>query len=468
MTDCSKNGFEFQALKCRKVIADFNGGKISSDAGSLLLRELESHRGWVKDFAGCFSDHRNQRYVEHSVESLAAQRIFGLALGYEDLNDHDILRADSLIAVICGKEDPTGNDRRCSRDKGKPLAGKSTLNRLEHGKGRADRYKKIVCNEASIADLFVEKFISRKRRKPKKLIIDLDATDDPLHGRQEGSFFHGYYDCYCYLPLYIFCGSELLCAKLRPSDIDASKGSKEEVERIVKKLREKWPGVRIILRADSGFAREELMSWCEGNDVDYVFGLSRNTRLEERLKPAMQSVGRWKELTGIPARSFMELQYQTLSTWRCKRRVVGKAEITAQGENPRFIVTSLSAGEYGGMELYEDVYCARGEMENKIKEQQLDLFADRTSTSAMQANQIRLWLSSIAYCLLNDLRELCLKGTDMAKAQCGTIRLKLLKIGATISVSVRRILVRMASGYPWQSVFAGAAGNLLTLRLNTT
>lgn len=468
MTDCSKNEFEFQALKGKKVIAGFNGGEISSDAGSLLLRELESQRGWIKDFAGCFRDYRNQAYIEHSVESLISQRVFGLALGYEDLNDHDSLRGDSLLAVVCGKTDTTGNDRKSIKDKGKPLAGKSTLNRLEHGKGSSDRYRKIVCDGDAVADLFVKKFITRKRKTPKKVIIDLDATDNILHGRQEGRFFHGYYDCYCYLPLYIFCGNELLCAKLRMSNIGANDGAIEEVTRIVEQLRARWPKIQIILRADSGFARDDMMSWCEENDVDYVFGLSRNPRLEKMLSPAMQAVSRFNETTGMPVKTYMELQYQTHSSWSCKRRVIGKAEITEHGENPRFIVTSLSGVEYGGQELYEKVYCARGDMENRIKEQQLDLFADRTSTSVMCANQIRLWLSSLAYCLLNDLRELGLTGTDMAKAQCGTIRLKLLKIGAVVSISIRRVLIRMASGYPWQNVFSQVVQNLQALQVNTT
>jgi hypothetical protein len=442
------------------VEVDFRGGQVSSDGGGLLLREVEQQRGWIHDFSGCFDDYRDARWVEHSVKTMVGQRIFGLALGYEDLNDHERLRADPLLAVLCEKADPTGADRMRQEDKGKPLAGKSTLNRLEHGQGSLSRYKKVVLRAAAVADLFVAKFISRQREPPKVLVLDLDATDDPLHGKQEGRFFHGYYDGYCYLPLYIFCGDDVLCAKLRPSNIDASAGALEEVQRIVAQLRAVWPDVQIILRADSGFAREELMSWCEANGVDFLFGLARNSRLEMMLTPAMESARRWHELMDQPVRVFMELKYQTQKTWSRARRVIGKAEYLAQGANPRFVVTSLSAGAWGARELYEGQYCSRGEMENRIKEQQLDMFADRTSTATMKANQIRLWLSAIAYSLVNDLRVLGLKGTQMAQATCGTIRTRLLKIGALIRVSVRRVLIHLASSCPQQDVFAKALMNL--------
>jgi hypothetical protein len=405
-------------------------------------------------------DYRDPRLVEHLVKDMAGQRIFGLALGYEDLNDHEYLRSDPLLAVLCGKRDPTGEDRLREEDKGKPLAGKSTLNRLEHGKGAMDRYKKVVVREGAVADLFVEKFVSRREDAPSVLVLDLDATDDPLHGRQEGRFFHGYYDCYCYLPLYIFCEDELLCAKLRPSNIDASDGALDEVRRIVGILRAAWPNVRIILRGDSGFARDEIMSWCEANGVEYIFGLARNSRLEAMLAPAMESVRRWHELTGRPVRAFMELPYRTLDSWSRKRRVIGKAEHLDKGANPRFVVTSLSAEEHGARDLYEAQYCARGDMENRIKEQQLDMFADRTSTGTMKANQLRMWLSAIAYSLVNDLRELGLKGTQLARATCGTIRTRLLKIGAVIRVSVRRVLIHLAGSCPCQEVFARALSNL--------
>ena len=460
MTECKQAALAFQALNQRKVVVDFQGGQISSDGGGLLLREVERQRGWIRDLAGCCDDYRDARWVEHSVPALAAQRIFGLALGYEDLNDHEYLRTDPLLAVLCEKADPTGTDRLRLADQGKPLAGKSTLNRWEHGQGAGSRYKKVVLREAAVADLFVAKFISRQRKAPQVLVLDLDATDDPLHGQQEGRFFHGYYDGYCYLPLYIFCGDDVLCAKLRPANIDASAGALEEVQRIVARLRAVWPEVQIILRADSGFAREELMSWCEANGVDFLFGLARNSRLETLLTPAMDSAQRWHELMRQPVRVFMELMYRTQKTWSRARRVVGKAEYLGPGANPRFVVTSLSAGAFGARDLYETQYCARGEMENRIKEQQLDLFADRTSTATMKANQFRVWLSAIAYSLMNDLRTLGLKGTQLAQATCGTIRTRLLKIGALIRVSVRRVLIHLASGCPLQQVFAQALMNL--------
>ena len=468
MTDCTQREVEFQGLAHRRVVADFGGGDISSDGGALLLRDTEQLRGWIRDLASCFTDYRDPELIEHTVAELLAQRVFGLALGYEDLNDHDQLRVDPLLAVVCGKSDPMGAARRREADQGKALAGKSTLHRLEHGQGAEDRYKKIVCDVEKLAELFVKKFISRRTTAPAVLVLDLDATDDPVHGEQEGRFFHGYYDGYCYLPLYIFCGSELLCAKLRPANIDASAGSLEQVERIVQRLRGVWPEVRIVLRADSGFARDDLMSWCETHGVDFVFGLSRNRRLEQMLAPAMAAVQRWYEITGAPARTYMELNYQTLDSWSRARRVVGKAEQLAQGANPRFVVTSLDASAHPAALLYEEDYCGRGDMENRIKEQQLDLFADRTSTATMKANQLRLWLSSVAYSLLNDLRELGLKGTRLAVAQCGTIRTRLMKIGAAITVSVRRVWVRLARSCPYQDVFTQAWKNLTALGVGVT
>lgn len=468
MTECIDKQFEFQALGKRKVVADFGGGTLSSDGGSMLLSEVEKHRGWIRDFARCFEDHRSAALIEHTVEELCAQRVFGQAQGYEDLNDHDLLRSDPLLAVACGKADPTGQDRRKAEDKGKPLAGKSTLNRLEHGKGASDRYKKIVCKKPEVEDLFVAKFISRRKQAPKRLIIDMDHTDDPLHGSQEGSFFHGYYGCYCYMPLYIFCGNELLCSKLRSSSKNDGSDTLVEIKRIVARLRGAWPQVQIILRADSGFTNETLMAWCEANGVDYILGLKRNSRLEQMLEPAMRTVRCWHKLTDKAVRAFVELKYSTLDSWSKKRRVVGKAEVLAKGDNPRFVVTSLPATEHGAAELYENVYCARGDMENRIKEQQLDLFADRTSTAMMASNQIRLWIASIAYSMLNDLRELGLKTTRLAKAQCGTIRLRLLKIGAGVSVSVRRVHISMPRACPFQDLFEIALQNLRSLFLGST
>jgi hypothetical protein len=423
----------------------------------LLLREMETKREWIKRAAQCFTDGRDPNLIEHTVEQLCAQMIYGLSLGYEDLNDHDRLRTDPLLATLCGKEDPTGQGRRREQDAGKPLAGKSTLNRLQLSTDTGDRYKRIVCDAEQMADLFIGQFINRPRKEaPTELILDLDATDDPIHGMQEGRFFHGYYDHYCYLPLYIFCGSELLCAQLRPSNIDGAEGSVEEVERIVGMLREKWPDVRIIVRGDGGFCREWLMAWCEENDVDYLFGYSRNKRILKMIQPALQSARRAQEILGGSVRVFQELRYKTLKSWSKDRRVVAKAEVLPGKENPRFIVTSLPVDYAGAADLYERHYCARGDMENRIKEQQLGLFADRTSTHTMRGNQLRVWLSGIAYSLLNDLRELALQTTKLAKAQCGSLRVWLLKIGALVKISVRRVYIQMSSTFPNQNEFATA------------
>jgi hypothetical protein len=454
-TDCKQTSFEFQGIGSRKVVADFGAGDVSSDGGGLLLREMETKRQWIQNAAKCFSDGRNPDLIEHSVSELCAQLVYGLALGYEDLNDHDRLCTDPLLAVLCGKEDPSGQDRRRSEDRGKPLAGKSTLNRLQLSTNTGDRYKRIVCNEAKMENLFIDQFINRPRKQaPSELILDLDATDDPIHGMQEGRFFQGYYGHYCYLPLYIFCGSELLCAKLRPANIDGAAGSVEEVERIVSALREKWPDVRIILRGDSGFCRENLMAWCEENGVDFIFGLARNARLLRMIKPSLQSAARAQEILGGSVRVYQELRYQTRTSWSKKRRVVAKAEILPGKQNPRFIVTSLGSDYAGAAVLYEVGYCARGDMENRIKEQQLGLFADRTSTHTLRANQLRVWLSAIAYSLLNDLRELVLHATKLARAQCSSLRVWLMKIGALIKLSVRRIYIQMASAFPMKAEFA--------------
>lgn len=456
-TECKQTGFEFQGLGSRKVVADFGAGDVSSDGGGLLLREMELKRKWIQNAAACFSDGRNPDLIEHSIPELCAQLVYGLSLGYEDLNDHDRLCTDPLLAVLCGKSDPSGQNRRRSEDRGKPLAGKSTLNRLQLSTNTGDRYKRIVCDEAKMANLFIDQFVNRPRKQaPAELILDLDATDDPIHGMQEGRFFHGYYDHYCYLPLYIFCGSELLCAKLRPANIDGATGSIEEVERIVSALRAKWPEVRIILRGDSGFCREELMVWCEESRVDYIFGLARNARLLRMIEPSLQSATCAQEILGGSVRVYQELRYQTCTSWSKTRRVVAKAEVLPGKQNPRFVVTSLSSDYAGAAELYEVGYCARGDMENRIKEQQLGLFADRTSTHTLRANQLRVWFSAIAYSLLNDLRELALHTTKLARAQCSSLRVWLLKIGALITISVRRVYIRMASAFPLQAEYAAA------------
>jgi hypothetical protein len=465
-TECKEENLKFQELGSRAVEAKFNGGTISSDGGILLLRELEQRRQIIDQFADCFQDYRNQDQIEHTVKQLLAQRIYGLVLGYEDLNDHEELRADPLLATVVGKTDPTGEQRRRDSDKGKALAGKSTLNRLELRSDNPEqdgRYKKIAVEAAAVDKFFVKVFLQSYTKAPQRIILDLDATDDLLHGKQEGGFFHGYYGNYCYLPLYIFCGDFLLCARLRPSNIDGSAGALDEVKRIVAQIREQWPAVEIWLRADSGFAREEIMTWCEGNGVEYVFGLAQNSRLRDEIARQTEQARLTYEITGKAARVFADFYYQTLHSWSRPRRVIGKAEHLEKGANPRFIITSLNWAEAQARPLYEDIYCARGEMENRIKEQQLELFADRTSAATMKANQLRLWFSSVAYVMMNEIRRLGLTGTTMEQAQCGTIRLKLLKIGAQVKISVRRIFVALASSYPYQQLFSQLYRNLCAI-----
>jgi Transposase DDE domain group 1 len=466
-TQCIQKSFTFHALGKRDVVARFDGGRITSDAGGLLLREVEQKLGVLRRFAACFDDHRDPELIEHTVLELVSQRVYALALGYEDLNDHDELRHDPLLAVLAGKADPSGMDRQLARDRGKACAGKSTLNRLELtpvGATAASRYKKIVAHQDAIEQLFVDAFLQSHHRAPRQIVLDLDATDDPVHGHQLGRFFHGYYGHYCYLPLYIFAGDHLLCAKLRPSDIDAASGSVQELARIVGHIRRRWPRVRIVVRADSGFCRENLMAWCEQNRVDYVLGLAKNERLKAEIEPELYEAWEYLQETGQPARVFRDFEYQTLESWSRPRRVIGKAEQLPAGENPRFIVTSLGKSQLDARRLYEDVYCARGDMENRIKEQQLALFADRTSAETMRANQLRLWLASVAYVLLSGLRRLGLAGTPWAAAQCDTIRLKLLKIGAQVQVTVRKVWLSLSEAYPYQAIFTAVYNNLRSVR----
>jgi hypothetical protein len=444
------------------VVADFHGGVVTSDGGSLLLRETERRINLLPRLAACFRDYRDQNRIEHTVESMIGQRVYALALGYEDLNDHDELRSDPLLAVMAGKQDSSGEERKRGRDKGKSLAGKSTLNRLESATKddpSRDRYKKISYDSEVIDALLVNLFLESFTKAPEEIVLDLDATDSPLYGGQENRFFHGYYKHYCYLPLYIFVGEHLLCARLRPSNIDAAAGSLEEVERIVKQIRIRWPRVRIILRADSGFCRDNLMSWCEGNEVDYVFGFARNDRLQKRLEPQMEEAAAEHARTKQPARVFTEFPYRTRDSWSAERRVVAKAEQLEGKKNPRFVVTSLPSEQWPARKLYEEFYCVRGDMENRIKEQ-LSLFSERMSTATMRANQLRLYLSSMAYVLVQSLRRLGLKGTEMARAQVNTIRLRLLKIGAEVRISVRRVLLSMTSAYPHQALFQTVWSNL--------
>jgi Transposase DDE domain group 1 len=445
-TQCSRDLFGYEVVAGRQVVAAFDGGDNSSDAGGLLLGATDRAIGLVGRFAACFADGRARAQVEHTIEAMVAQRVFGIALGYEDVVDHDQLRFDPVLATLAGKL--TARRKGCA-----PLAGKSTLNRLEHAPSEPTRYHKIGHDGAAIERLLVDLFLEAHTTPPKEIIVDLDATDDPLHGHQEGRFFHGYYDCYCYLPLYVFCGRHLLAAKLRRSNIDASAGAIDEVARIIGQIRTRWPRVQILLRADSGFARDELMAWCEANSVDYVFGLARNQRLvgaiaEELAGAAAESLAR-----GGAARRFADFAWRTLDSWSRTRRVVAKAEHLPKGANPRFVVTSLPPTAIDARTLYEDVYCARGDIENRIKEQQLDLFADRTSAATMRANQLRLWFASFAYVLLEALRRIGLRHTQFATATCGTIRLKLLKIGAQVRKSVRRVKVAMASACPYQAEY---------------
>lgn len=458
-TECTPIQMEFQGVGRRRVAAAFDGGHLSSEGGSLLLREADTRVGMVERLAACFTDHRRPDSVEHRVDELLRQRIFGLALGYEDLNDHDALRLDPLMALASGKEDIEGRARRREEDKGKPLASKCSLNRLEltpEDANRDSRYKKIVYHGHRIEELLVTLFLERFKEPPEEIVLDFDATDIPLHGEQEGRFFHGYYKNYCYLPLYVTCGDELLVAKLRPSNIDASAGAVSVLKRLVKAIRARFPKARIILRADSGFARESIMAWCEENHVYYVLGLAKNARLNAILQEAMDRAKIRNCLTGAAAREFITFNYETLNSWSRARRVIGKAEYLSMGANPRYIVTNLPEEYAAPQDLYEKVYCARGDMENRIKEQQLDLFATRTSTHTLRANQLRLWFSAFAYTLMRRLRSTALGGTRMAKATCGTIRCNLLKIAAQIKISVRRVKISLPTACPYQDLYLKA------------
>jgi hypothetical protein len=457
------------------VAGGFDGGHISTDGGALLLRELDLKLQITQRFAACFTDHRDASLLEHTVLELLRQRVYGICLGYEDLNDHDALSRDPLLALSAGKQDVEGKARRRKADRGKALASSKTLNRLEltpADAGAADRYKKVVHHGELIEQLLVDLFLDAHAQAPSEIVLDFDATDDPVHGHQEGRFFHGYYGCHCYLPLYVTCGDHLLVARLRESNQDASAGALEVLQGLVQRIRARWPGVRIIVRGDSGFARDALMDWCEQQpegkpEVYYVLGMARNERLVDCIGNQLVSAYARHIQTGNAARVFASFRYRTRNSWSRERRLVGKAEWLPKGQNPRFIVTNLPEEYATPQALYEEVYCARGDMENRIKEQQLDLFADRTSTHLMRSNQLRLWFSSLAYVLMSALRRLALQGTELAKATCGTIRLKLFKIGALITVSVRRFLIRYASACPYKTVFAQALRNISRYPLRT-
>ena len=447
-TQCSQTEMDFGSSGGRTLVGAFDGGAITSNGGVLLLAAADKRIGLSERLAGCFRDYRNANLVTHATIDLLRQRIFGLGLGYEDLIDHDALRFDPALMAALDKPEEA-------------LAGKSTLNRLEHaGKIGLDRHHKLDHDGQAIERLFVDIFMDAHSELPVRIVLDLDATDDRLFGSQEGRHFHGYYDCYCYLPLYIFCGRHLLAAKLRSSSVDGAHGAKDEVARIVAQIRERWPNVSIVIRGDSGFCRDELMTWCEENHVKYVLGLAGNSRLHKRIARESRKAKLKSKRTGKPARVFADFEYRTRDSWSAKRRVVGKAEWTQGEANPRFIVTNVDPAFGAAKFLYEHVYCQRGEMENRIKECQADLFADRTPAPTMRANQLRLWLSSFTYVLMCAVRRIGLVGTDFERATCGTIRLQLLKIGALVTVSVRRVKLAFASACPARDVFVLAQRRL--------
>ena len=467
-TECIEVQLEFQGVGRRRLEGAFDGGHLSSDGGALLLRETDLRLGLTQRLAQCFTDLRRQDLIEHSVLELVRQRVYGLALGYEDLNDHDDLMRDPLLALSVGKDDPEGGARRRRQDRGRALAAHSTLNRLELTPQDASpdsRYKKVVHHPEKIEELFVALFLDAYEQAPEEITLDFDATDDPVHGEQEGRFYHGYYGEYCYLPLYVFCGRHLLAAKLRTADKDASDGAMELLAFLAQRIRARWPEVRIVVRADSGFCRDELMNWCENNEVKYVLGLAKNVRLLRQIgNELVQARGQYQQ-TQQAARVFTQFLWTTRESWSRKRRVIAKAEHLEKGANPRFIVTNLTEGYAGPRALYEELYCARGEAENRIKEQQLDLFADRTSTHTFRANQLRLWFSSLGYALVCAMRRTALHGTELAQATCGTIRNKLLKIGAHVRITVRRIRIHFASACPYQEIFRHALASLTRIPL---
>jgi Transposase DDE domain group 1 len=450
MTECTQSQFSFAGHHSRRVVAEFDGGTITTDGGGLLLRETNRRLQLIERFAECFVDRRAAGLIKHSVEELVAQRVFGLALGYEDLNDHEQLRQDPMLRLLAGKAEIAEQ----------PLAGKSTLSRLECNDGSASRYSKITYWRDAIDELLVKVFVEAHVSPPEEIVLDVDTTDVELHGAQEGRFFHGYYDEYCYLPLYVFCGDHLLAVRLREANIDAAAGSLREIERIVGQIRAAWPAVRIVLRGDSGFCRDELMSWCEAHGVDFVFGFARNDRLRRMIAQAMGEASQQYQQTRKPARIFVEFRYETTTgSWSQARRVVAKAECLDGKENPRYVVTSLLETTWPAQRLYEELYCARGDMENRIKEQ-FSLFADRVSSETMRANQLRMYYSAMAYVLVSGLRRLGLRTTELATAQVATIRTRLLKIGAVVRISARRITLSLAAGYAWPGVFARAHAQL--------
>ena len=463
MTHGTTTKLQLEALGRRRVEVDFSAGQVSSDGGGLLVAEVDRHMRLTERMADCFEDHRNQDLVEHELRSILRQRLYGLTQGYEDLNDHEQLSRDPLLATMVGKEDPTGERRRHKKDVGLPLASASTLGRIERTKESAtaeSRYEKVVCDFEALRKTFVQVLIESFESPPMTLTLDLDPSDIQLHGQQEQRSYHGYYRHHCYLPIYLFCGQYPLAVKLRPSNIDGSQGAVEFLEPVVSQLRKAWPDVRIVIRGDSEFCRDPLMVWCEANGIDYVLGMARNRRTERMIAKQMEQARREFLQTGKPTRRFRSFWYRTRKTWSRKRRMIGKAEYLPKGANPRFVVTSLSARQYEKRFVYEELYCARGEMENRIKEEQLDLFGDRASCHTFRGNEIRLWLSMAAHLLVVGLREHALSGTDLEKAQASTLRVKLLKIGALVTVSVRRVYVQLSSAFPLQDLFVAALERL--------
>jgi len=447
----------FDDLGPRRVQADFSGGQLSSDGGVLLLRQIDRGMGISRGLAQCFYDTRNQVFVDHALEELLAQRLNGLALGYEDLNDHNTLRVDPLLAVAAGKTDPLGEER--IHDKSCALAGSSTLNRLELSNSKTSRYHKLSHDPRKIEQLLLEMSVRCLPKHAREIVLDLDGMGHLLHGLQEGRHFSAYYDGYCYQPLYIVCGSIPLWTQLRTGDCDAKEDVLAALKKIIPVIRKRCRKARILIRGDSGFCREDLMAFCEGQKgVYYVLGLAKNSVLVERVEQAMFWAAARRCLTGQACREFTEFEYETRNSWSCSRRVVGKAEVTLEGANPRFVVTNLPKkgfenGILNAQRVYEEVYCARGNMENVLKQQVLDLEADRMSTHFLASNQLRLWLATFAYLMMDRLRALTLQGTELAQATAGTIRVKLLKVAAAVKVSVRRVYVQLCSAFPMQEIF---------------
>lgn len=472
-TDCNAEPLLFQDLGTRKVMADFSGGTLSSDAGVLLLREVDASLGLTQSLARCFSDFREQMFVDHSVQQMVSQRIYGLALGYEDLNDHERLRLDPVLATACNKVDPLGHDRFNPAHRGVALAGASTLNRLELSNNKNSRCHKVPHDPLKVEACLLEMGVRCLPKHTREAVVDLDAMGHRLHGTQEGRRFNAYYDDYCYLPLYAFVGDFPLWAQLRTAEHGAAHGVVAALEKIVAAIRKRCRKARIIVRGDSGFCRDDIMSWCESQpEVYYCLGMIKNSVLLEKLCPTLAQARARHCLSGSTTRAFGEFEYRTLEGWSRSRRVIGKAEVMSQGENPRFLVTNLPTEgfkddqdkqRFSPQRLYEELYCARGEMENLLKQQVLDLRADRMSTHHLASNQFRMWEAMFAYLLLERLRTRGLAGTQLERATAGSLRLLLLKVAAQVRVSVRRVYVQLSSAYPLQELFALCHRRLMAL-----